>query len=168
MTKTCTRCGSKKNSTEFYKASKHKDGLQSYCKECMAPIRKRWNKENKLAIQKYSKEYHPKYYQAHKEKIDQTNKQNKIKIRDIVLQHYGNKCSKCGSVEKLELDHTDNDGAKHRIELFGSSRTAGTSFYYWLVNNKFKTSYELQLLCNVCHKTKTTKEKKASAKDQEG
>lgn len=35
MKKQCSRCNKKKDTTEFHKSSKMKDGLQSACKMCM-------------------------------------------------------------------------------------------------------------------------------------
>jgi hypothetical protein len=47
--KTCACCGEIKPTTSFYKASKSKDKLQSYCKSCATKIVVRKRAEGQLA-----------------------------------------------------------------------------------------------------------------------
>jgi len=46
MTKTCTKCQSEKEASEFYKDSRNSDGLRSWCKVCSIKSDKSWQKRN--------------------------------------------------------------------------------------------------------------------------
>jgi len=69
--------------------------------------------------------------------------------REDVLKHYGGdtpKCAMCGVEEKdaLEIDHINEDGAKHRREMGGS-----TKIYRWIVVNAYPKDF--QILCRNCN-----------------
>jgi hypothetical protein len=75
------------------------------------------------------------------------------KIRQIILDHYGQKCNcSCGcnttNPRHLTLDHIENNGAAHRKEV-------GTSlyFYRWVIKNNFPD--DLQILCFNCNCAKS-------------
>ena len=74
------------------------------------------------------------------------------KIREAVLLAYGGKCVECGEDRYpcLEIDHINNDGAKHRkeIKLQGGSN----ALTQWLYRNNYPTGF--QLLCGNCHRIK--------------
>jgi hypothetical protein len=74
------------------------------------------------------------------------------KRKILVLEHYGGKCACCGEtkIEFLTLNHTDNDGRKHREEV-----GAGSQIYGWLVRNNFPLEPKLQVLCWNCQEAKT-------------
>ena len=79
------------------------------------------------------------------------------KIRERVLKHYGGenpKYKNCGfnKIECLDIDHINNDGAKQRKKIKGTS-----AFYRWLINNNFPKGY--QLLCKNCNWLKYLKSK---------
>lgn len=80
MIKLCNCCKILKNSEEFAKNRRFKDGLQYKCKKCYNEIYK--NNINKLL--KYSNEYNTDNKLARKE----WNKKNKIKIKEYHLLHY--------------------------------------------------------------------------------
>ena len=65
-TKRCTKCVVWKGENEFYKDKRHKDGLQSWCKDCHKEYAKerRQTKEYK----EYYKEYSIKYNKTDKQK----------------------------------------------------------------------------------------------------
>jgi hypothetical protein len=46
MSKTCTLCGIKKDTSEFVKTSHNKSGFRSYCKECQADMHRKWRNNN--------------------------------------------------------------------------------------------------------------------------
>jgi len=46
MMKTCTKCLEEKESTEFYRAPRNKDGLGCYCKDCDKERSKNWKRNN--------------------------------------------------------------------------------------------------------------------------
>lgn len=76
------------------------------------------------------------------------------KIRQKVLDAYGNKCVCCGETfpEFLTIEHKNNDGTAHRKLI---QKSAGSHFYKWLVDNNFpKEDFELNCWnCN-CSKGK--------------
>lgn len=74
-----------------------------------------------------------------------------------VLRLYGGECACCGqpNMKYLELDHSNNDGAKERKSLPASVR--GTKFFSLLLKQFQKTGKrrkDLQVLCANCHKAK--------------
>ncbi len=74
------------------------------------------------------------------------------KLREEVIQAYGGHCICCGEdcSKYLQLDHINNDGKEHRLELSGC-RKGG--MYAWAKRNNFPGT--LQLLCANCHQAKT-------------
>lgn len=75
--------------------------------------------------------------------------------RITAIQHYGGKCQYCGEIEEifLTIDHINNDGAKHRLEV-NKSKRAGSTTYAWLRRNNYPDGF--QVLCYNCNCTKTT------------
>lgn len=72
--------------------------------------------------------------------------------RDLLFQHYGQRCVCCGEVLRLFLtfDHVKNDGNKHREEMFGSGRKNDSqAMYRWIIRNGFPSS--IQVLCWNCN-----------------
>lgn len=73
-TKRCTKCGETKPVDEFYRNRSHRDGLNSYCKECRRAYYEA-HREEKLAYQRAYYETHREerlamdraYYEAHRE-----------------------------------------------------------------------------------------------------
>lgn len=68
-----------------------------------------------------------------------------IRVRQRVIDAYGGKCACCGEsrTEFLAIDHTNNDGAKHRREL--GKRT----IYSFLSKNGFPLGF--RVLCHNCN-----------------
>ena len=73
------------------------------------------------------------------------NRRNK-EIRSLVLVAYGMKCVCCSETQPLllNIDHVNNDGAKHRESVGYSTR-----FYRWLIRNKFPEGF--QIMCWNCN-----------------
>lgn len=79
--KTCTKCKTKKPTTEFHKKTSAKSGLCSHCKSCV----KKYNAEHKTEIAERGRKYRvkhkveickrkQKYHAEHKTEIDKKNK----------------------------------------------------------------------------------------------
>lgn len=66
MTKKCRKCNVVKPTSEFNKNKRHKDGLHSYCKEC---------------LKTYLKEYKEKFTEKDKEKIREKDRKRKRRLR---------------------------------------------------------------------------------------
>lgn len=79
-------------------------------------------------------------------------KRKRIKLRDAAFEAYGGYvCKCCGETEKLflQIDHVNNDGAKHRREVFGKKSGSGQNIYRWLRDNNFPEGF--QVLCANCN-----------------
>ena len=145
--KRCPACGETKGVGEFGKNQSTKDGLQAWCRDCQAKYYKA-NREAILAYQRRYQEDHEIMY-----------RQRYHRIHTKVLNLYGGMCAECGSPDRLELDHINNDGAQDRINLFGDPRAGGQSFYLYLLKLGHRRK-DLQILCHPCHRIKTTAELK--------
>ena len=77
-----------------------------------------------------------------------------ITLKKKVVDHYGGKCVQCGmaKLQCLELDHINNDGAKHRKSIGLNNTRGGSSFYRWIIKNNYPDL--LQVLCANCHAIK--------------
>lgn len=71
------------------------------------------------------------------------------RLRDEALGAYGKQCACCGESEErfLTFDHINNDGAKHRREVFGGRN--GGNMLEWLRRNKYPPGF--QTLCYNCN-----------------
>lgn len=79
-------------------------------------------------------------------------KRKNKKLRDLVFETYGGYvCKCCGETEPLflQIDHVNNDGAKHRKEVFGEKVGSGQRIYRWLRDNNFPEGF--QVLCANCN-----------------
>ncbi len=77
------------------------------------------------------------------------------KLRKQVIEAYGGKCTCCSETEEafLCVDHVENDGHKHRRELFGTNACGSTRFYTWLRKQGFPKK-GFQMLCANCNYAK--------------
>ena len=92
--KVCNKCKQKKPFEEFHKYGKSKDGLQSWCKDCV----KQYYEQNKESIREQRKQYreqnkesirerNKQYYEQNKERIQEQNKQYREQNKES-LQEY--------------------------------------------------------------------------------
>jgi|SRR6516165_11046110 len=107
------------------------------CAECLEYLRKR-GKEN---------------YAHNSTKVKESSNASRLKLRLEVFNAYGGaKCYCCGETTLLllSMDHINNNGAEHRKELSGNSRTGGgAELYRWLRKNNFPAGY--QVACFSCN-----------------
>ena len=131
---------------------------------------KKYHLEHKDAEKKYllehqeeRKEYITKYRLENWDKIKERNRQYnrehqeeqrefRATQRKDVIERYGGKppkCACCGETiyEFLCIDHVNNDGAKHRKEIGGHSRTNE-----WLIKHNYPDGF--QVLCYNCNMAK--------------
>ena len=114
ISKVCAKCGLEKPIGEFY-MRRDRSCSHAWCKVCNTEHRKARFRQDRLAA----------------------------------LLHYSRGelcCACCGEtrLEFLALDHINDDGAAHRLEL---GPQAGRHFYAWLR----KTGYTYQALVVACH-----------------
>lgn len=89
----------------------------------------------------------------------ESNRRLRNKLREDTFSHYGKKCSVCGidDSDVLTIDHTAQDGAKHRKELAerkgatstSRGRYSGYKFYQWLRTNGYPQGF--RTLCFNCN-----------------
>lgn len=146
---------------ERIKENKRKNYISSHSK--IMKQKKRYYEKHKEEIKTKHKEYRKKlgdkylemsrnrnriYRIRHRDRMKERSKQNRIKIRNIVLNHYGNKCACCGENKKefLCIDHIKGKGCQERRNL---RMNCGQNFYYYLIKNNFPDRY--RLLCHNCN-----------------
>jgi len=81
------------------------------------------------------------------------------RLREEIFQAYGGYICWCCGKEKhphfMQMDHFNNDGAKHRREIFGESHgKASTKYYRWLRKNSFPLV--VKPICGDCHVARST------------
>lgn len=84
---------------------------------------------------------------ANKERRCEITRTYRKKKREIVIEHYGNKCACCGETEEkfLTIDHINGDGKEHRKQI----GVGGAAIHSWLIKNNFPDGF--QLLCFNCN-----------------
>jgi hypothetical protein len=147
MTKTCTKCGIEKETTDFYvhpdrrprKSGKAgPTGFSSWCRKCYCEKTADWNLKFRT--------------DARDKAWADAVKAKKQRVKDAVFGAYGGYvCACCGETEPLfmSIDHINNDGAKWRKETLGSRMATGWQTYRWLFKNSFPEGY--QVLCMNCN-----------------
>lgn len=136
-----------------------------------------WDEEHKLRERQYHKEYAIRYHIKNLEKIRKHNteyrllhklenavrsKEYSIKIRTLVLTHYGNGkcvCGRCGfaDIRALSIDHINGNGNQMR-KVDGN----GVDFYNQLKKRGFPEGY--QTLCMNCQFIKRDLNKECKTK----
>jgi hypothetical protein len=102
--------------------------------------KKKWVAENLEHCKEYSLQWHKK----NPEKYKEWGRKRKL----LVISHYGGKCECCqeSRLDFLTIDHIDGGGRKHRKEL----NAHGSTFYKWLIRNKFPKD-NFRVLCWNCN-----------------
>ena len=146
-TKICSLCGRGKPISDFYSYWKGRKGLTARCKDCI----KRKNAEYYAKTKEQYRKYRANYNSENRELINQRQRETYARLRGLILDTYGNKCACCGETEPLflELDHINNDGAKHR-RIIGSSAKQ----LYAEVKRQGFPQDTYQLLCANCNQGK--------------
>ena len=134
--KTCNNCKEPKWLHHFYKASRLTDGHMSWCKVCHNALSKKSRSKNN----KYRKRQ-AEWFKVNKKKLAL----RRFWLKAKVISNYGTKCVCCGedNIHFLCIDHINNDGAKHRKMLGGSS------ILLWLKKNNYPPGF--QILCYNCN-----------------
>ena len=150
MLKKCKKCKIDKETQDFYKEPRNRDGLQGHCKKCNYFQQKEWVRKNRKKYRKFHKVYVRNWRIKNKEKVEKLKIEGVIRLKNDVLINYGNKCACCGETERdfLTLDHIENDGKLHRKIL----PKGGLALYYWARQNNYPL--RLQILCFNCNWSK--------------
>jgi hypothetical protein len=160
-TKVCTKCKDRHPATTDYFSPRpitaSKDGLYSWCKECMKLANDTWRANNPELVKEKNRAAKNKarIYRAQHPEYEGTNRRARyLRYRNDALDHYSNgnlqcTCPGCPVIERefLALDHIEGGGGKHRKET-----GRGFAFFYWLRRNGFPPLF--QLLCHNCNMAK--------------
>ncbi len=109
-------------------------------------------REKERSINQYQKkkETITKHRKKNRDKINSYGRDRNLKLKLAAINEYGGKCDCCGEDkwELLNIDHSNNDGAKHRKE---SGIRAGGQFFNWLKKNNYPKDLGLRVLCWNCN-----------------
>lgn len=85
-------------------------------------------------------------------------KKYRSKLKEECFTAYGHKCLSCSetSTDKLEIDHLNGQGNKHRDSIFGYGHNSpgGWNFYRVLKQAGYPQDQGLALICKDCHDLK--------------
>lgn len=103
------------------------------------------------------RQYRRQRYLAHREETLALDKRRNQELRALILLHYSDgilRCLHCKTtdIEVLCIDHTNNDGEKHRKTV-----ESGSKLYCWLKRNDFPEGF--QVLCHNCNFKKRLRHK---------
>lgn len=152
----CVQCNTKNNNGKQYcdnclsdrsgtKAAKRQQYLASgLCGNCGKRLLANNKKRCIVCIHK-----HNRWYAS-----SPTKRRNALKnkqLKEIVVTHYGGRCSCCGESERtfLAVDHKDGGGNTHRQQI---RKASSMSFYKWIIDNNYPDY--LQILCHNCNISK--------------
>jgi hypothetical protein len=131
------------------------------CVPCVLVAVKEWRSANPEKCAEYGssgrKKAHTKLWRANNRARHLRSKRlHTQRLKLSVMTHYGGcKCARCGisDIDVLSVDHIDNSGSKHRLEVPASR------IYQWLKRNNFPPGF--QVLCMNCNLKKEIERKRA-------
>lgn len=162
----CSKCEERKTLDHFRKRRTSADGVHRICIECLAADCRNYrvvNREKVLAQKKAYRrseegkkkfeEYRKVWYEKNRDQQAEQQRNNRLQIKLAVLRHYGPTCTCCGERDSrlLTIEHSNGDGARHRVEVFGTKRGGGAGIYRWLLDNGLPGNLGLTVLCTGCN-----------------
>lgn len=130
--KRCSRCKQTKQNDQFYRRTKNRDGLDSWCKECKLEDNKRHNSLTDVFARK--REYHREHHLKNREKHLVQSKRNNVRIKyGISLEEY---------YQRLSLQ-------KSKCKICGATLTPGRGA---TLDHDHKTGRIRGFLCHFCNK----------------
>lgn len=157
--KHCTKCKKWKFLTEFSKDSGNKDGLYTWCKQCVKELSiknrdkrnkkaKEWRENNKEYVQKYSKNYEQTHKKERNKQKRKRRKENYEYYKDKDLRRTHNISLK---VYKKILDEQNNVCAICKLPESIINTVSGKKLDL-AVDHNHKTGKIRGLLCGKCNK----------------
>ena len=142
----CNSCQQEKELAQYSKMSGGKVYNRPFCGDCYLELRRPYMRKYHADNAEILKERYRGRYKKNKPAMNAAMRRHYRKLRDTVMQHYGSECRCCGEQELrfLEIDHINNDGAKHRKEI-----GVGHILYRWLIDQGFPGDF--QILCSNCN-----------------
>ena len=169
-TRTCRKCGEEKPLEAFAKVYCQKNRGTQYrqhtclvCYRAFCAEKERTRRANRPECQRDAGR---RYWARHNERLKTNKRRANQRLKDEVYEAYGGyRCRCCGEIEPsmLNIDHINNDGAKHKrtlgLEKRGNSQDklrtsapAASTMYIWLRKNGFPPGF--QVLCYNCNISK--------------
>lgn len=156
--KTCVKCGYIGLSDKFCKDrtqicnGKEYSLRSNVCLECNRKMAKA--KAGRLRSENLDKqlELQRRRSAKHRQRHPDAKKRENSFLKQTVIEAYGGSCYCCGesNLAFLTVDHVNNDGKDHRIELTGSDRSGGgQAMYRWAIKHNFPSS--LRIACWNCN-----------------
>lgn len=133
-------------------------GQGNLCPACSLAYQRDYRKKNKKRLKQY---YADKFLRMRKDPkwVASERKRGReywYRLRHEVIMAYGGyRCACCGEAEPkfLGIDHSNNDGAKHRRSMGFLNRNgrdgSGGPTWKWLKDNKYPSGF--QVLCMNCN-----------------
>lgn len=113
--KRCTKCGESQDSSSFYPAKHHKDGLASSCKKCRAREAHGYYTKNKAKILGRNKLWAAEHTDYYREKAKTYSKEHPEKVREAERKRYKkNPGTKIASAKKWYFSHPESVRAARR------------------------------------------------------
>jgi len=174
--KTCSRCKTERQNTEFNPSKTSSDGLNAWCKPCRAIYQKQRIEANPEYYKQKDREYRLKYkdksrershiyylnnrqkaiayamhwQRSHRDRSRKTLRDCSYRLWLNTLHLLGDQCACCCEkrLSMLNVDHIYNDGASHRKRVGGARQT----YREILVMENPKSRF--QVLCSNCNLSK--------------
>lgn len=140
----CSKCGVFQDWECFSPSRKGVMGRSSWCHDCV---------QQKLSggkPRKWGNRYGSRLEGFTDEQKQQRNRDialaHHYRRRELVFEHYGSVCQRCGETdkEKLQLDHINDDGHEHR-----KAEITAHNLTFWVIKHGFPAGF--QILCRTCN-----------------
>ena len=132
---------------------KDENKIKEYRKEYWKKNKERYDQQTKERLENQTQEEKDKYKNTrntwrenNKEEINKKRRERKNKHRQYLVDMLGGKCVGCGTTEKLQFDHID----RHKKAFCISKHLASK------IDKLIEEAEKCQLLCDDCHKIKTS------------
>ena len=140
--KKCTKCGKELPLDQFHKYKRTKDGLRNSCKACTNAVNRAYKEHHKEELNNYWQVYHRKYYEEHKDHIDEVQRNFRERKRDF-MDNLKTPCAKCGETRLYIIDF------HHKVP---SEKSFGLSARFTRSEEAVKAEVEKCIcLCRNCH-----------------
>lgn len=147
QSKQCSVCATVKPLEDFSPVKNRRPGAtKARCRACDNEYAKRYYRANRDKCIERTTEYAKTYYPQNRDRLLAEGKDKRAALRSAAIEVYGGCCVLCGSIEGLEFDHVNDDGAEHRKTEDGNSMVIRIAR-----SGKPIEDFDLRLLCKPCH-----------------